>query len=51
MRSLPGQDPADVRAADDAADIGWFSREEISALRTSPGLLPTLVSWGVLAQG
>ncbi len=33
---------------DDAADAGWFSPAEVRALPTTPHLVETLESWGVL---
>lgn len=36
------------RAGDDADDLGWFSRDEIAALPTSPGLMDALRDFGVL---
>ncbi|MGZ5415786.1 MAG: NUDIX domain-containing protein [Nocardioides sp.] len=44
----PGADPAVVRAADDAADVGWFTPEEVRALDCVPGLVEALEGWGVL---
>lgn len=37
-------------AGDDAADVGWFTVQQASALPTSPGLLEHLAAWGVLPQ-
>jgi 8-oxo-dGTP diphosphatase len=37
-----------VRAADDAADAGWFTPAELGGLPTSPGLVDALTEWGVL---
>lgn len=34
-------------AGDDAAEIRWVTREELSKLDTSPGLVTTLDSWDV----
>jgi 8-oxo-dGTP diphosphatase len=47
-RLRPGVDGADVRAGDDAADIGWFGAEELFGLPCAPGLLEALSGWGVL---
>jgi ADP-ribose pyrophosphatase YjhB (NUDIX family) len=44
----PGADPAAVRAADDAADVEWFTPDEVRALDCVPGLLDALEGWGVL---
>jgi ADP-ribose pyrophosphatase YjhB (NUDIX family) len=44
----PGADPAGVRAADDAAGVGWFTPDEVRALDCVPGLLEALRGWGVL---
>ena len=44
----PGADPAAVRAADDAADVGWFTPDEVRALDCVPGLVEALTDWGVL---
>jgi ADP-ribose pyrophosphatase YjhB (NUDIX family) len=43
-----GVDAAAVRAGDDAADVGWFTPDEVRALATSPGLVAALEGWGVL---
>ena len=37
-----------VRAADDAADAGWFAPVELAGLPTSPGLVEALTEWGLL---
>ncbi len=34
-------------AGDDAADVGWFTADEVSRLHCSPGLLEALDEWGV----
>ena len=44
-------DPAAVVAGDDAADVGWFSSEEIGALDCAPGLVEALTEWRVLPPG
>lgn len=43
-----GADPSDVRAGDDAADVGWFPVTGLDVLDTSPGLLEALRGWGVV---
>ncbi len=43
-----GGHPVEVRAGDDAADVGWFTPAELGSLDCSPGLLDTLTEWGVL---
>jgi ADP-ribose pyrophosphatase YjhB (NUDIX family) len=40
-----------VRAGDDAADVGWFTRAELGALPCVPGLVDALEEWGVLPTG
>lgn len=35
-------------AGDDAADAAWFTRTELDALDTSPGLMTALEGWGLL---
>ncbi|HET6652834.1 MAG TPA: NUDIX domain-containing protein, partial [Nocardioides sp.] len=35
-------DAADVRAGDDADDLGWFTVDELRALDTAPGLVAAL---------
>ncbi len=39
-----------LRAGDDAADVGWFSRSELGRLPLAPLLLETLDGWGVLTE-
>lgn len=41
-------DAADVRAGDDADDLGWFTVDELRALDTAPGLVAALEEWGLL---
>lgn len=48
--SLVGSDPTAARAADDAVDVGWFSRHELEALATVDGLVDTLGEWGLLPR-
>jgi 8-oxo-dGTP diphosphatase len=45
---LDGIDASVVRAADDAADAGWFTTQEMRQLTCSPGLLEAFEDWGVL---
>lgn len=45
-RPRPGSGPP--RAGDDAADAGWFTPTELAGLDCTPGLLPTLASWGII---
>jgi ADP-ribose pyrophosphatase YjhB (NUDIX family) len=35
-------------AADDAADAAWFTFDEVRSLETSPGLVDTLIDWGII---
>jgi ADP-ribose pyrophosphatase YjhB (NUDIX family) len=44
----PDADTTVVRAGDDAADVGWFTEDELDGLPCSPGLLEALREWGVL---
>jgi 8-oxo-dGTP diphosphatase len=46
---VPGTDPAAVVAGDDAADVGWFTPEEVRALDCVPGLVDVLQEWEVIA--
>ncbi len=48
-RCDPAQDvdPEAVRAGDDAADVAWFTREDMSSLACSPGLVEALTAWRV----
>jgi ADP-ribose pyrophosphatase YjhB (NUDIX family) len=43
-----GADLSDVVAGDDAADVGWFSPDEVRKLECAPGLVAALEAWGVL---
>lgn len=43
-------DPGAAVAADDAADVGWFTAEEVRALDCVPGLVSALEEWGVLTR-
>ena len=47
-RPGPGADPRDVRAGDDADDVGWFTPDELVRLECVTGLLDALGEWGVL---
>lgn len=47
-RPLPGTDPTDLRAGDDADDAGWFTDDQVRDLDCSPGLVDQLVIWGIL---
>ena len=38
----------DLRAGDDAADVGWYDPERIGDVATSPRLVESLRAWGVL---
>lgn len=40
-------DAAGAVAGDDAADVGWFTADEVRGLHCSPGLLEALDGWGV----
>lgn len=43
-----GVDPAAAAPGDDAADLGWYTAEEVRALDSVPGLVEALEDWGVL---
>jgi 8-oxo-dGTP diphosphatase len=43
-----GCDPSTARPGDDAAEVGWFTREELADLPCVDGLLDALSGWGVL---
>lgn len=43
-----GADPALVVAGDDAAEVGWFTPDQMHDLECVPGLLDALLEWGVL---
>jgi 8-oxo-dGTP diphosphatase len=45
----PGADPSRVRAGDDAADVGWFTPDQVRTLDCVPGLVEALEEWGLLA--
>jgi len=39
-----------LRAADDASDAAWFSRKDLDAAPTSPGLVEALAEWDLLPR-
>jgi 8-oxo-dGTP diphosphatase len=39
-----------LRAGDDAVDARWFTRDELSALPTVPGLVAALTRWDALPR-
>ena len=41
-------DTANVRAGDDADEVGWYTVEQLRALDTAPGLVAALEEWGVV---
>ena len=43
-----GADTTAVVAGDDAADVGWFTPDEVQQLDCAPGLVEALFEWGVL---
>lgn len=43
-----GADPGAIRAGDDAAEVGWFSPDEMERLDCVEGLVEQLKSWRVL---
>lgn len=43
-----GADLSEVVAGDDAADVGWFTSQEVRKLDCAPGLVDALEGWGVL---
>jgi 8-oxo-dGTP diphosphatase len=45
---LAVEDVESLHAGDDAADAAWFTRDDLAALGTSPGLVDALGDWGVL---
>jgi ADP-ribose pyrophosphatase YjhB (NUDIX family) len=47
-RVRPDTDPAQIRAGDDAADVGWFYMEQLLAMDCVQGLLDTLRGWQVV---
>ncbi|WP_460865918.1 NUDIX domain-containing protein [Nocardioides pakistanensis] len=47
-RLSPDADPASAVAGDDAAEVGWFTPDEVRALDCAPGLVEALDGWGVL---
>lgn len=47
-RCEPLSPTSQVRAGDDAADVGWFTAAEVRRLPCTPGLVETLEEWHVL---
>lgn len=45
MQVASGASPV---AGDDASDAAWFTPDEVRSASTSPGLVGTLASWGLL---
>ena len=45
-----GIDPTAVRAGDDAAEVGWFTLAELTALPCVEGLHQALGGWGLLPR-
>ena len=43
-----GADLSGVVAGDDAADVGWFTPDEVRKLECAPGLVEALEDWDVL---
>jgi len=41
---------AEPRAGDDAADVAWFTRADLAAAETSPGLVDALTEWKALPR-
>jgi 8-oxo-dGTP diphosphatase len=46
----PDSDPQQLRAGDDAAEVGWFSPDELQQLDCVDGLLDTLRRWQPVPQ-
>jgi ADP-ribose pyrophosphatase YjhB (NUDIX family) len=46
----PGTDPGAARAGDDAAEVGWFTPQQVRAADCVHGLVEALTEWGVLAD-
>lgn len=44
------EDARGLRAGDDAADAAWFSRSELAAADTAPGLVEALAAWDALPR-
>ena len=40
----------ELRASDDASEVGWFSPAELVDLDTAPHLVDSLAGWGVLPR-
>lgn len=47
-RPASGADPGAVRAGDDAAEVGWFTPDELTQLDCVTGLIDALREWGVV---
>lgn len=47
-RVTAGIDPQQIRAGDDAAEVGWFFMEQLAAMDCVHGLLDALRSWQVV---
>ncbi len=45
-RAVGGQ----LRPGDDADEVGWFTRAQLTAAPTVPGLVEALAAWGVLPR-
>lgn len=50
-RLAAGVDPASAQAGDDAAEVGWFTAEDMGRLTCVDGLVEQLRAWGVLPEG
>jgi ADP-ribose pyrophosphatase YjhB (NUDIX family) len=49
-RPVDDAETAAVVAGDDAADVGWFTPEQVRDLDCAPGLVEALEEWGVLGS-
>ncbi len=49
-RPVDDAETAAVVAGDDAADVGWFTPEQVRELDCAPGLVEALEEWGVLGS-
>ncbi len=45
---VPGSELDAVRPGDDAAEVGWFSPQQLRTLDCTSGLLDSLTAWGAL---
>ncbi len=43
-------DPAPLRAGDDASDAAWYSMDQLAGLDTSTGLVEILQGWGLVPK-